>query len=45
MEGKTGKNHMTDAAAVCEAASLPTMRFVPIKTAEPQGVMALHRVR
>ncbi len=45
MEGKTGKNDMTDAAAVCEAASRPTMRFVPIKTAEQQGVMALHRVR
>ncbi len=45
MEGKSGKNDMTDAAAVCEAASRPTMRFVPIKTAEQQGVMALHRVR
>ena len=45
MEGKTGKNDMTDAAAVCEAASRPTMRFVSIKTAEQQGVMALHRVR
>ena len=36
---------MTDAAAVCEAASRPTMRFVPIKTAEQQGVMVLHRMR
>ena len=45
MEGKSGKNDMTDAAAVCEAASRPSMRFVPIKTAEQQGVMALHRVR
>ena len=45
MEGKSGKNDMTDAAAVCEAASRPTMRYVPIKTAEQQGVMALHRVR
>ena len=45
MEGKTGKNDMTDAAAVCEAASRPTMRFVPIKTAEQQGVMMLHRMR
>jgi transposase len=45
MEGKTGKNDMTDAAAVCEAASRPTMRYVPIKTAEQQGVMALHRIR
>jgi len=45
MEGKSGKNDMTDAAAVCEAASRPTMRCVPIKTAEQQGVMAVHRVR
>jgi transposase len=45
MEGKSGKNDMTDAAAVCEAASRPTMRFVPVKTAEQQGVMSLHRVR
>ena len=26
MEGRSGKNDMTDAAAVCEAASRPTMR-------------------
>ncbi len=45
MEGKSGKNDMTDAAAVCEAASWPSMRFVPVKTAEQQGVMSLHRVR
>ena len=45
MEGKSGKNDMTDAGAVCEAASRPTMRFVAIKTAEQQGVMVLHRVR
>ena len=44
-EGKSGKNDMTDAAAVCETASRPTMRFVPIKTAEQQGVMVLHRAR
>ena len=45
MEGKSGKNDMTDAAAICEAASRPTMRFVPIKTLEQQAVMSLHRVR
>jgi len=45
MEGKSGKNDMTDAAAICEAASRPTMRFVPIKTFEQQAVMSLHRVR
>jgi transposase len=45
MEGKSGKNDMTDAAAVCEAASRPSMRFVPIKTAHQQGVMVLHCMR
>jgi transposase len=45
MEGKGGKNDMTDAAAICEAASRPTMRFVPIKSVQQQGVMSLHRVR
>ena len=39
MEGRSGKNDMTDAAAICEAASRPTMRFVPIKSCEQQGVM------
>ena len=45
MEGKSGKNDMTDAAAVCEAASRPTMRFVPIKSCVQQGVMSLHCLR
>ncbi len=45
MEGKGGKNDMTDAAAICEAASRPTMRFVPIKSCKQQGVMSLHCVR
>jgi transposase len=45
MEGRGGKNDATDAAAICEAASRPSMRFVPIKSCEQQGVMSLHRVR
>jgi len=45
MEGKSGKNDANDAAAICEAASRPSMRFVPIKSCEQQGVMSLHRVR
>jgi transposase len=45
MEGSTGKNDATDAAAICEAASRPSMRFVSVKTCEQQGVMSLHRVR
>src|SRR5207244_6506367 len=32
MEGKSGKNDATDAAAICEAASRPSMRFVPSKS-------------
>lgn len=39
---KTNKN---DAAAICEAVTRPSMRFVPIKNVEQQGVLALHRVR
>jgi transposase len=45
MEGKSGKNDATDAAAICEAASRPSMRYVPIKSCEQQGVMSLHRIR
>ena len=37
MEAKSGKNDMTDAAAICEAAARPTMRFVPNKSCEQQG--------
>jgi transposase len=45
MEGRGGKNDANDAAAICEAASRPQMRFVPIKTTEQQGLMALHAIR
>lgn len=45
MQGKTGKNDAADAAAICEAASRPTMHFVPVKSCQQQGVMALHRLR
>jgi transposase len=45
MQGKGGKNDAADAAAICEAASRPTMRFVPIKSAAQQGVMCVHRLR
>ena len=45
MEGKSGKNDANDAAAICEAASRPSMRFVPIKTPEQQGILSLHRIR
>ena len=42
---KTNKNDRNDAQAICEAVSRPNMRFVPVKTAEQQAVLALHRVR
>ncbi len=45
MEGKGGKNDATDAAAICEAASRPKMRFVPVKTCAQQGVLCVHRLR
>lgn len=42
---KGKKNDAADAAAICEAASRPGMRFVPIKSLEQQGVLALHSAR
>jgi transposase len=42
---KRGKNDAADAAAGCEAMSRPTMRFVPIKTAEQQAALMLVGVR
>lgn len=42
---KRGKTDAADAAAICEAVCRPTMRFVPVKTVEQQGVLALHRAR
>jgi transposase len=42
---KRQKNDAADAEAICEAVSRPTMRFVPVKTVEQQGVMVLHRSR
>lgn len=45
MQGKQGKNDANDAAAICEAASRPNMRFVPVKSAEQQGLLAVHRLR
>ncbi|CAN5691869.1 IS110-like element IS1618 family transposase [soil metagenome] len=45
LQGKSGKNDANDAAAICEAASRPTMRFVPIKTVSQQGMLCVHRLR
>ena len=42
---KRGKNDAVDAEAICEAMSRPGMRFVPIKSAEQQATLALHKAR
>ena len=42
---KTNKNDMADAEAIAEAATRPTMRFVPLKSRDQQDVQSLHRVR
>lgn len=44
-EGHAGKNDANDAAAICEAASRPHMRFVPIKSIEQQSLLCVHRLR
>jgi Transposase and inactivated derivatives len=43
--GTSGKNDAADAEAICEAASRPTMRFVPAKNVHQQGIMTMHRMR
>ena len=45
MAGKGGKNDAADAAAICEAAGRPHMRFVPVKTPAQQALLAIHRLR
>lgn len=42
---KSSKNDGNDAEAICEAVGRPNMRFVPVKSAEQQAILALHRVR
>jgi transposase len=42
---KGNKNDANDAEAICEAVSRPSMRFVPLKSAEQEGLQMLHRVR
>lgn len=42
---KRNKNDMADAEAICEAVTRPTMRFVPVKSADRQAVLVLHRTR
>jgi len=42
---KRNKNDAADAEAICEAVTRPTMRFVPVKTADQQSALLLHRGR
>jgi transposase len=42
---KRGKTDANDAAAICEAMSRPDMRFVPVKSADQQAVLMLHKTR
>jgi transposase len=42
---QTNQNDRRDAAAIAEAVTRPSMRFVPIKTVAQPALQALHRVR
>jgi transposase len=42
---KSNKNDMVDAAAIAEAVTRPTMRFVQIRQPEQSARQAIHRVR
>src|SRR3982074_1753560 len=42
---KRNKNDGRDAEGTCEAMSRPTMRFVPVKTAEQQAALMLAGIR
>jgi transposase len=42
---KSNKNDFADAEAICEAASRPTMRFVPVKNQAQQALAMLNSVR
>jgi transposase len=42
---KTNKHDAADAEGCCEAVQRPGMRFVPVKSADQQALLMLHRVR
>jgi transposase len=42
---KRSKNDANDAAAICEAVTRPSMRFVPAKSEQQQSGLMLHRSR
>jgi transposase len=45
LSGKRGKNDAADAAAICEAVTRPSMRFVPPKSEQQQCEVLVHRAR
>lgn len=42
---KRNKHDLADAEAIGEAVRRPSMRFVPVKTAEQQSALIMHRAR
>ena len=42
---KRGKTDQADAEAICEAVTRPTMRFVPVKSADRQAALMDHKTR
>jgi transposase len=42
---RRNKNDAADAAAICEAVSRPSMRFVEVKTEQQQAATGVHKVR
>ncbi len=42
---KGRKNDAADAAALCTAGTRPDVEFVPVKSSEQQGILALHAAR
>ena len=42
---KRGKTDRADAEAICEAVTRPSMRFVPVKSAEAQAALLDHKAR
>ena len=42
---KRGKTDAADAAAICEAVTRPSMRFVPVKSEAASATLVLHRAR
>jgi transposase len=42
---RRNKTDAADAAAICEAVSHPSMRFVPVRSVEQQATTVIHKVR